>query len=69
MKICPKCGGREFITTAHVIEEWIVDSDGNYLDTYCTGDVTHTPDDDNIWQCNNCGYDAAGTEFNVYEEE
>lgn len=31
--ICPKCGGNEFITTAHVMQDWKVDASGNYLET------------------------------------
>lgn len=31
--ICPKCGGNEFITTAHVMQDWKVNASGNYLET------------------------------------
>lgn len=66
MKICPKCGNKRFSVTAHVAQEWEVDENGNFIKTIteCT-DVTHTPDDDDIWVCTKCGYDAAGSEFNV----
>ena len=69
-KICPKCGGRKFLVTAHVTQDWIVDEDGDFLK--CVNEcveVTHRPDDDDIWQCDTCGYDAAGSEFNVKEGE
>lgn len=54
--ICPRCGGKEFFTTAHVAQEWKVDEEGNFLE--CTDgciDVDADPDDDNIWICTKCG--------------
>ena len=68
MKQCPKCGSQCFCVTAHVTQDWLVDADGDFLE--CTKDcveVTHRPDDDDIWQCDKCGYSAAGSEFNVAE--
>lgn len=32
-RICPKCGNNIFITSAHVIQDWEVDAEENYLDT------------------------------------
>ena len=66
MKICPKCGGKKFIVTAHVTQDWIVDEDGCYIETVepC-GEVTHHPDGDDLWTCCNCGYDCSGNEFNT----
>ena len=32
-RICPKCGNNTFITSAHVMQDWEVDAEGNYLDT------------------------------------
>ena len=32
-RICPKCGNNIFITSAHVMQDWEVDAEGNYLDT------------------------------------
>ena len=64
MKRCPKCGNKEFIVTAHVVQEWLVDKYGEFIkatqDCVC---VSHYPDDDDIWQCESCGYDGAGSEF------
>lgn len=56
--ICPKCGGNEFITTAHVMQDWKVDASGNYLETIngCV-QVDRNPDPDNIWTCCRCGSD------------
>lgn len=64
-KICPKCGAAEFIVTAHVTQEWRVDENGTFLSciSECS-EVTHQPDDSDIWACAKCGYDAAGNEFN-----
>ena len=56
--ICPRCGRKEFFTTAHVVQEWKVDEDGNFLE--CTNgciEVDADPDDDNIWICIKCGHE------------
>ena len=69
MKKCPKCGCEKFYVTAHVVEEWLVDANGHYIET--TGqalEVAHYPDNEDIWVCAECGYDAEGKEFNVEEE-
>lgn len=29
--ICPKCGGRKFITTATVTQDWLVDAHGSFI--------------------------------------
>ena len=66
MKRCPKCGCEKFYVTAHVIQDWIVDCNGDYVETVedCV-EVTHFPKDDDIWTCKECGYQAAGDKFNV----
>ena len=57
--VCPNCGGRDFYTTAHVMQEWLVHDDGEFVavSTDCL-EVTHGPDDDNIWTCVKCGAEA-----------
>lgn len=68
MKKCPKCGNKTFEVNAHVVQGWLVDGDGDF--TAVTEDcveVTHRPDNDDIWVCSKCGYDAAGSEFEVQE--
>lgn len=67
-KRCPKCGCDEFFVSAHVVQDWKVNSDGDHLKTVteCV-EVTHAPDDDDIWTCFKCSYSAAGSEFNVKE--
>ena len=58
-RICPKCGCKEFITTAHVMQEWKVDGEGNFIETVdsCL-QVDYYPDPDNIWTCCRCGSEA-----------
>lgn len=70
MKKCPNCGSEEFFVTAHVTQDWLVDKDGEFMqvENECV-EVTHQPKDDDIWQCADCGYDAAGYKFEVEEEE
>lgn len=55
-RICPKCGNNTFITSAHVMQDWEVDAEGNYLDTVngCV-QVDQDPDQDNSWSCSRCG--------------
>lgn len=69
MKRCPKCGGTEFRITCHVTQDWLVGPDGDYWETlepYI--ETIHQADDDDIWECYKCGFDAAGREFNVKED-
>lgn len=57
--ICPKCGSKRFIVTAHVTQDWVVDEVGTWIATSedCV-EVTHKPDDDDVWNCANCGDEA-----------
>lgn len=65
MKKCPKCGATSFRVTAHVTQDWVVDENGDFI--YCLDDRVEVnfPDDDEVWDCNNCNYSDAGREFNV----
>jgi len=68
MKRCPNCGGITFAVIAHVTQLWKVDGNENYIETvedYM--DTTHRPDDDDMWECWECGYEATGRELNVRE--
>lgn len=68
MKRCPECGGTQFTVSAHVVEEWLVDEEGSFLQVIQSGlEVAHDPDDEDIWECFECGYSAAGSKFNVKE--
>lgn len=66
MKKCPKCGAMSFVVTAHVTQDWVVDENGDFISCQdeCL-DVTHRPDDTDTWYCNNCGYSAVGSKFNI----
>lgn len=69
MKRCPQCGHTEFLVTAHVTQDWRVDENGDYIDMAldCV-DVTHWPNDEDIWECAKCGYSDSGKMFNVKED-
>lgn len=70
MKRCPKCGCEKFIVTQHVAQTVIVDGNGNFISEQSSCDeVLHAADDNDIWVCENCGYDAAGAEFNITHDE
>lgn len=66
MKRCPKCHNKTFLVTAHVTQSWEVDEKENFLKCICECvEVTHTPDDDDLWTCSLCGYNAVGKEFSI----
>lgn len=70
MKVCPKCGCREFHVTQHVTQTVKVDGEGHFIKELTSCDeITHAADDDDIWTCAGCGYDAAGSEFNRSDEK
>ena len=48
-----------FETTAHVMQVWEVDFEGNFvLEIHPCIEVTHEPDPGNIWTCLECGAQA-----------
>lgn len=52
MRVCPECGGSEFITTGIQRHDWIVNGDGIYLDDLgCYEYRLGTSE----WQCRKCG--------------
>lgn len=59
---CPKHPEhKEFITTAHVMQEWVVDEHGNFLNLEPGGEsleVVSDPDPNNCWYCKICGAEA-----------
>ena len=65
MKRCPRCGAESFYVSAHVIQDWLVDCNKTFLQEIdsCV-EVTHFPDDQDIWECANCRYSATGEIFN-----
>jgi len=48
----------KFLTTAHVMEEWLVDAEGNWIETRQCLQTDHGPDPDNDWACAICGETA-----------
>jgi hypothetical protein len=57
MMVCP--GGsshKTFFTGAHVVEEWLVDEHGDFIEvTDNGGEIASPPDPDNVWVCAECG--------------
>ena len=59
---CPKNPKhKRFLTTAHVMEEWVVDEHGNFLAVARGLQTDHGPDPDNIWNCYECKTEATIT--------
>lgn len=64
MKKCSKCGNTTFNVGAHIVQEWLVDEDGDFIEvTDDCIEVTHSPDNEDLWTCTECGYEAAGKDF------
>ncbi len=47
-----------FVTTAHVMQDWVVDEHGNFIRALSTLETTHGPDTGNLWTCLSCGTEA-----------
>jgi len=61
MKECPTDPKHNrFIATAHVTEDWVVNSNGNFLELAIETDcqVLHAPDEQDIWTCAICETEA-----------
>lgn len=68
MKKCPKCGCDKFFVSAHIVQRWMVDETGEFLEVVCDCvDVAHFPDNEDLWECGECCYVAAGSEFELPE--
>jgi len=67
---CPVCGAESFEVTAHVTQDWRIDCSGTFLQSLndCV-EVTHYPNEDDIWNCANCDFSAAGREFRYQPDE
>ena len=63
---CPVCGAKSFEVTAHVTQDWKIDCYGTFLEALneCV-EVTHYPDEMDIWSCSNCDFSAEGKSFLV----
>lgn len=67
--ICPKCGNRTFSTPAHVMQDWKVDEDGEFIE--CLQDcmqVSFPPRDENIWNCTECDGEGVIVPENLVSE-
>lgn len=50
---------KQFQATAHVMEEWLVDENGDFVEVIETGmEVIHWPTPEDLWFCHNCGEEA-----------
>lgn len=49
---------KRFTTVAHVMEEWLVDENGNFMEVKESLQTTHGPNPGNIWTCVECGAEA-----------
>ncbi len=58
--VCPKNPDhKRFGVTAHVTQDWIVDEDGFFEECTCDcTEVTHEPNEEDIWTCAECGAEA-----------
>ena len=70
MKRCPKCGNETFYVAAHVVQDWKVGKDGEFMELIedCII-VTHYPNDEDLWTCANCYHEDRGAAFEVKEEK
>ena len=65
--VCPSNQDHdEFITSAVVVEDWVVSATGDWLRTAGCTDVFDAPSLDNEWTCAICG---ATAEFKRDDEE
>lgn len=64
LHVCPMCNWTEFYVTAHVTQDWKVNASGVFVDTIndCM-EVTHSPNDEDLWCCVNCGHEVAGSDL------
>jgi len=66
--VCPDGCGDEFYTTAHVVQEWLVNGLGNFIRTDNIAlETTYGPDDGNHWRCAKCGKEAIMLDDAAYE--
>lgn len=49
---------KKFLTVASVMEEWLVNENGDWLETTQSLQTNNGPDPGNIWTCAECGAQA-----------
>lgn len=53
---CPKSWvHNKFLTTAHVVQTWAVDDEGNFENEISTDETVAGPNMENEWTCKECG--------------
>jgi hypothetical protein len=56
---CPKDPKHKtFITSVHIVEDWVVDEDGRFIESKGYVETAHGPDRHNTWTCATCDADA-----------
>lgn len=62
--VCPTSPDHnEFITVAHIAQDWVVDRDGDFIEQYGTESETIAhPCVGNTWQCKICWEEAIVTD-------
>ena len=64
IKPCPKCGCCEYLATAHVTQTWLINQDGDFVESKTECDeVLHAPAFLRPCRCfcsEPCSYDAGG---------
>jgi succinate dehydrogenase/fumarate reductase-like Fe-S protein len=48
----------KFLASAHVVQTWEIDNEGNFLKEVSTDETTHSPNTDDVWTCAICGEEA-----------
>jgi hypothetical protein len=48
----------EFTTVATILEEWVVDESGRFMESLGELETINEPDPENVWTCNTCGEEA-----------
>lgn len=57
--ICPNNKDhKKFSVSAHVSQEWKVNSEGEFIEVITTNDVIYAPDQNDYWLCWECGAEA-----------
>lgn len=60
--VCPKDPTHNrFITVAHVMEDWLVDERGDFVEQLNVLETTHGPCVGNYWECAICHAEAKVT--------
>jgi hypothetical protein len=58
--VCPNSPEhKRFVTVAHVMQDWLVDEDGDFIAVRDPDvDTSFRPNPGNIWTCDACGAEA-----------